>query len=63
MKIYQKNLQILATEIYKVKNYLGHNIMADVFYFVKKLGNLRNNSIMQRQANRAVYFGTEQQKV
>ena len=62
VKIYQKNLQILATEIYKVKNYLGHNIMADVFYFVKT-GNLRNNSIMQRQANRAVYFGTEQQKV
>ena len=63
VKIYEKNLQILATEIYKVKNYLGHNIMADVFYCVKKPGNLRNNSIMQRQANRAVYFGTEQQKV
>ena len=62
VKIYQKNLQILVTEIYKVKNDLRHNIMA-VFYFVKKPGNPRNNSIMQRQANCAVYFGTEQQKV
>ena len=63
VKIHQKNLEILATEIYKVKNDLGHKIMADVFYFVKKPGSLRNNSIMQRQANHTVYFGTEQQKV
>ena len=48
VKIHQKNLQILATEIYKVKN-----------HFVEKPYNLRNNSIMQRQANGTVYFGTE----
>ena len=48
--IHQKNLQILATEIYKVKNDLGHKIMYRC-------------SIMQRQANHTVYFGTEQQKV
>ena len=59
VKIHQKNLQILATEIYKVKNDLGPKIMADIFHFVEKPYNLRNNSIMQRQANRTVYFGTE----
>ena len=59
VKIHQKNLQILATEIYKVKNDLGPKIMADLFHFVEKQYNLRNNSIMQRQANRSVYFGTE----
>ena len=59
MKIHQKNLQILATEIYKVKNDLGPKIMADIFHFVEKPYNLRNNSIIQRQANRTVYFGTE----
>ena len=32
---------------------------ADIVHFVEKLYNLRNNSIMQRQANRTVYFGTE----
>ena len=33
--------------------------MADIFHFIVKLYNLRNNSIIQRQANRTVYFGTE----
>ena len=33
--------------------------MANIFHFVEKPYNLRNNSIMQRQANRTVYFGTE----
>ena len=56
VKMYQKNLQILATEIYKVKNGLGPKIMADIFDFVEKPYSLRLNSIMQRQANRKVYF-------
>ena len=59
VKIHQKNLEILAAEIYKVKNDLGPKIMADIFHFVEKPYNLRNNSIIQRQANRTVYFGTE----
>ena len=58
MKIHQKNLQILATEIYKVKNDLGPKVVADIFHFAEKPYNLRNNSIIQRQANRAGYFGT-----
>ena len=33
--------------------------MADIFHFVEKPYNPRNNSIMQRQENRIVYFGTE----
>ena len=33
--------------------------MADIFHFVEKPYNLRNNSIIQSQANRTVYFGTE----
>ena len=52
-------MQTLATETYKVKNDLGHKIMADIFHIVEKPYNLRNNSIIQRQANRTVYFGTE----
>ena len=59
MKIHQNKLQVLATEIYKVKNDLGPKIMADIFHFVEKPYNPRNNSIMQRQENRIVYFGTE----
>ena len=59
VKIQQRNLQVLATEIYKLKNDLGPNIMTDIFHFVEKPNYLRNNSILQRQANRTVYFGTE----
>ena len=33
--------------------------MADIFHFVEKPYNLRNSSIMQRQANGSVYSGTE----
>ena len=33
--------------------------MEYIFHFVEKPNNLRNNSIIQRQANRTVDFGTE----
>ena len=33
--------------------------MADIFHFIEKPYNLRKNSIIQRQANRTVSFGTE----
>ena len=46
MKIHQKNLQIFATEICKVKNDLGPKIMADIFHFVEN-HTIRNNSIIQ----------------
>ena len=59
VKINQQNWQILAAEIYKVKNDCGPEIMADIFHFLEKPYNLRNNSIIQRQANRRVYFEIE----
>ena len=59
VKIHQKNLQVFTAEIYKVKNDLGPEIMADLFHFVGKPYNVRNNSVIQRQANCTVYFGTE----
>ena len=52
-------MQILATEIYKVRNHLGPEIMKDILHFVQKPYNLRNDSTLQRQRNRTVYFGPE----
>ena len=52
VSIHQKNLQILATEIYKTKNDLGPKIMKDTFHFIQK-------PELQRRRNRTVYFGTE----
>ena len=52
-------MQILATEIYKVRNHLGPEIMKDILHFVQKPYNLRNDSTLQRQRNRTMYFGPE----
>ena len=43
VSIHQKNLQILATEIYKTKNDLRPKIMKDTFHFIQKTYNLRND--------------------
>ena len=59
VRIHQKNLQILATEIYKARNDLGPENMKDIFHSVQKAYNLRNHSTLQRRRNRTVYFGTE----
>ena len=57
--IRQKNLQTLATEIYKTKHDLGPTIMKDTFHFIQKPYNLRNDPELQRRRNRTVYCGTE----
>ena len=59
VSIHQRNLQILATEIYKAKNDLGPGIMKDIFHSVQKPYNLRNDSTLQGRRNYTVYFGTE----
>ena len=43
----------------KVRNGLQREIMKDIFHFVQKPYNLRNDSTLQRQRNRTVYFSTE----
>lgn len=48
--IFQRNLEILTTEIYKVRNHLGPEVIRDIFHFVPKLN---------RQRNRTVHFETE----
>ena len=59
VSIHQRNLEILATEIYKVRNDLGPEIIKDIFHFVQKPYRLRNDLTLQRRRNRIVYFGTE----
>ena len=59
MNIYQINLKILATEICKVTNDLEPQIKKDIFHFVQKQYNLRNDSTLKRRRNRTVYFGTK----
>ena len=56
---YQRNLQILATGIYKVNNDLAPEIMEDKFHFVKNSYNLRDNSALKRRCYRLVYLDTD----
>ena len=59
VSIHQRHLEILAADIYKVRNDLGPEIMKDIFHFVQKSYKLRNDSTLQRRRNCTVYFGTE----
>ena len=57
MGIHQRNLQFLATEIFKVKNGVSTGLTEDIFQFVNKSYVLRNNSIMLRK--KTVFYGKE----
>ena len=54
VSIHQRILQMLATGIYKVRNDLGPEIMKDMFHFVQKPYNVRNDSILQRERSHTV---------
>ena len=43
VSVQQKNLQLLATEIYKYKTGVSPDLMNDVFHFVERPYNLRSN--------------------
>ena len=58
VSIHHKNLQVLATEIYKGRNDLVPEIMIEIFHFVQKSWNLTNDSTLQRPKNHTVFFGT-----
>ena len=57
--IHQRNLQILATEIFKTKNGLNSVIMEDVFKFKNLAYNFRNAETLNRSNLNSVKYGTE----
>ena len=59
VSIHQKNLQILATEIFKTKNGLNPVIMEDVFKFKNLTYNYRNEETLNRSNVNSVKYGTE----
>ena len=55
-----KNLQYLATEVYKVKNCLSPEIMKDVFIFQENENyNLRSNTNLTNRNIHTAHFGTD----
>ena len=57
--IHQRNLLLLATEIFKTKNELNLEIMEEIFTFKNLDYNLRNNKSLKVGNLKTVYYGTE----
>ena len=59
ISIHQRNLQTLATEIYKAKNKISPEILNSLFEFTNKNCNLRNASILKKKRYFRVHYGSE----
>ena len=59
VSIHQKNLRLLATKIFKVKNRVSTGLTEDIFHFVNKPYDLRNNLILFRKRTMTVFCSTE----
>jgi len=59
VSIHQRNLQVLATEIFKTKKGLNPVIMNEIFKFTEPLYNLRETSSLERTNVKTVRYGTE----
>ena len=59
VSIHRRNLQILATEIFKTKNDLNTVIMEVIFSFKKLAYNFRNAGTLNRSNVSSVRYGTE----
>ena len=62
--VHQKNLQVLVTEIYKVKNGIAPEIMKDIFELQNPSYNLRLTCNQFRRENiKTVYYGLLVRKI
>ena len=59
VSIHQRNLQILATDIYKAKNKVSPEVVNSLFEFSNKNYNLRNVSILKVKICFTVHYGSE----
>ena len=59
VSVHQKNLQLLATEIFKSKTGVLPELMNDMFHFVARPYNLRSDYTLERKRDHTVYHGSE----
>ena len=59
VSIHQKNLQVLATEIFKTKLNISPEILKELFSFNVRNYNLRSQSTLKRIKTNTVYFGSK----
>ena len=59
VSIHERNLQVLATEMYKISNCLSTPLMKDIFPVNRNPNNLKQNSQFSRPWINTVYHGIE----
>ena len=59
VSVHRKNLQLLATEIFKSKTGVSPELMNDIFHFVERHYNLRSDYTLERKRDHTVYHGSE----
>ena len=59
VSVHQKNLQLLATEIFKSKTGVSPELMNDIFHFVERPYNLRSDYTLERKRDHTVYHSSE----
>ena len=57
--VYQRNLQVQATEIFKTKNGYNPPLMNEIFRFIEPSCNLRNSNSLQRTNVKTVKYRIE----
>ena len=59
VRFHQRNLQLLTTEIFNVKNWVSTGLTEHIFHFVNKTYDLLNNRMLVRKRNITIFYGTE----
>ena len=57
--VHQRNLQLLATEIFKTKKRLNPEIMENIFNFIEPAYRLWSNNCLERRNVKSLRYGTE----
>ena len=57
--IYERNIQVLLTEIFKVKSRVAPEIMTEIFKFKDHSPDLRKNNCIERQIIKSYKYGSE----
>ena len=57
--IHHRNLQVLATELYKVRHRLAPELINDIFKKRNVTYNFRKNSTFETRNIKSVYYGSE----
>ena len=59
VSIHHRNLQVLATEMFKIYKEISPDLLSDVFVRNKQMYELRNNSCFKSRKVKSVFHGTE----